>query len=57
MSKKKSPSDPVYERNTHDWARRVIARYLGINTQFKSSTEQWHAIVETLSNIQPFYRG
>lgn len=52
MRTKKTPSKPIHERNTHDWARRVLAQRLAINTKFMRSTEQWYAIVSKLANMQ-----
>lgn len=54
MKNKKSPSNPIYERKIHDWARRAIARRLGLNTQFMPSKDQWGLIVRTIANIQPW---
>ena len=50
MAKRKSPSNPIHERNTHDWARRVIAKHLGIDNTFMKKDEQWHEIVTYIIN-------
>lgn len=48
-----APSNPVYEPDVVDWARRTIARKLGVYTMSRRKKDQWHDIVLAVIKVAP----
>lgn len=42
--------DPLYEPRVEDWARRVLAKRLGLSMRNVRKNEQWHRIINCLAN-------